>query len=338
MKNNLEPQNQLVTTLSINEIIKSILIVYLVGFVGWSLMAYFMNAPSVLTLVLFSGFNWINMALLATSFILVSAPFLYLRFVTQNRTIINPSFINKHITKAYFPEATIIDQSAFEDCTNLQEAHFPKATDIGDNAFYYCSTLEEANFPKTIDIGNSAFYRCYKLQQAHFPQATSIRGYALTDCENLQKAYFPQAKVIGEWAFHNCHSLQETHFPQATSIGLAVFSKCTNLQQTHCPLATEIGEYAFYQCSQLQQAYFPKVTTIKNNAFEHCNNLKHIILPETISKEEKTRIGLSPNTIVIPTDDFDDSLWNFNPTLVTKLYSQGPVLAKALLLFCPTWS
>ena len=90
---------------------------------------------------------------------------------------------------------------------------------------------------------------------------------------------------------------------------------------------------AFRACTSLQQADFPKATSIGHNAFLSCRNLQYIVLPEAINQPTRRHIELSPNTIVIPADHFDYSFWEYNPTLIAKLYSQGLELAKALLLF-----
>ena len=90
---------------------------------------------------------------------------------------------------------------------------------------------------------------------------------------------------------------------------------------------------AFDACKNLEQAHFPQAASIGRHAFADCNNLQYIVLPEAINQPTRRHIKLSPNTIVIPADHFDYSFWEYNPTLIAKLYSQGLELAKALLLF-----
>jgi hypothetical protein len=243
----------------------------------------------------------------------------------------------ERLETAHFPQATTIEKNAFRHCERLETAHFPQATTIGYRVFRNCKKLKTAYFPQATTIGFGAFFGCVRLETAYFPQATTIGFGAFFDCVRLETALFPLAITIGRRAFCKCETLETAYFPEVTTIGAAAFYVCENLETALFPQATTIGYRVFTNCKKLKTAYFPQVTIIipydcGDGAFHHCNNLKYIVLQEAISDDERIRIGLSNNTVVIAAKDFDPSLLQFDsPEFIAKLYSQGPHIAKALL-------
>jgi uncharacterized protein YjbI with pentapeptide repeats len=127
------------------------------------------------------------------------------------------------LTTAYFPKAKTIGTNAFEGCP-LTKADFPEATIIGGSAFFECESLATAYFLKATTIGTSAFYNC-PLTKADFPEATDILPNAF-DSTSLATAYFPKAEAIGANAFSRCGSLTEANFPVAKIIGAKAFNDC----------------------------------------------------------------------------------------------------------------
>ena len=233
---------------------------------------------------------------------------------------------------AHFPQITTIHAKSFYNCRNLNTALFPQVKTISSSAFESCKNLKTADFPQAEIIGGGAFRDCKNLETAKFPLATTIEVCAFSRCKNLKTTHFPQTEIIGQMAFQHCKELKTAHFPQVKTIGYYAFRYCKSLKKTHFPQATNIELGSFWHCDEIKTAHFPRATMIEEKAFYKCNNLKYIVLPEAVSDEERIRIGLRKNTVVIAAKDFDASLLQLgSPELIAKLYSQGAHIAKALL-------
>jgi hypothetical protein len=192
--------------------------------------------------------------------------------------------------------------------------------------------LKTAYFPKAITLEMWAFQGCGKLRTAFFPKAITVNSFAFEGCGKLRTAYFPKARSVETFAFFLCRKLKLAHFPRATTIGSCAFVKCDQLKTAIFPQVTTIGSSAFESCVKLRTAHFSRATTIVDNAFTGCDNLRYIVLPEVLSVDERKRIGLSDNVVMIAAKYFDKSLMeSVEYELIEKLYSQGPVVAKALL-------
>lgn len=94
----------------------------------------------------------------------------------------NPSTIS------FLQSITIIDNYAFEHCTNLTTIKIPESvTSIGSYAFDYCINLTNIEIPSTVtSIGDYAFMNCTNLTTIEIPESvTSIDYWAFYDCPNL---------------------------------------------------------------------------------------------------------------------------------------------------------
>ena len=241
---------------------------------------------------------------------------------------------DRNIEIVNFPLVTTIGSWAFSHCENLETVHFPYAETMGSNAFHCCKKLKTAYFPKAIILGMWAFECCVKLRTAYFPVAITVNDFAFQHCGKLRTAYFPKARSVETFAFFLCRKLKLADFPQATTIGQSAFADCEKLKTALFSQVKNIGWGAFESCKKLRIAYFPRAMIIKKEAFSGCDNLRYIVLPEVLSVDERKRIGLSDNVVMIAAKDFDKSLIeSVEYELIEKLYSQGPYIAKALLRF-----
>lgn len=86
----------------------------------------------------------------------------------------------------------IIEESAFEGCSKLQEVEFSdKIRIINKKAFAECGEIESINFPESIRrIANDAFYKCFKLQMVMIPDFV----YFMPSTDMTVKRY--ESKVI----------------------------------------------------------------------------------------------------------------------------------------------
>ena len=62
------------------------------------------------------------------------------------------------------PQAKLIDESAFQNCRNLQEISAECAKLIGLECFKGCRKLKNIKLPSIKQIGFDAFKQCFKLE------------------------------------------------------------------------------------------------------------------------------------------------------------------------------
>jgi len=117
---------------------------------------------------------------------------------------------------AEFPNATLISETAFENCSSLISADFPLATEIKRKAFYNCSSLVSVNIPLTKTIRFASFWNCISLESVDFPFVNYIGNGG------------PQSEDI--YCFYGCTGLSSvrigTGFTEETEVfvGYAVFT------------------------------------------------------------------------------------------------------------------
>ena len=187
-----------------------------------------------------------------------------------------------------------IGESAFEDCTILQQFDLKACTNlisIGDRAFYGCSAFAQILLPESLEtIGNQAFYRCTALEKISGAGICEIGDQAFYECGSLMKAdIFNSVEILGDGAFYGCIGLLEVTLPETlTSMGEGCFENCTMLKKIVIDgTITGISRYCFYGCRNLSDISFQEDMTKKASlrvigvrAFGLCNNLESMDLSE----------------------------------------------------------
>ena len=242
--------------------------------------------------------------------------------------------------------------------TQLASVNLPDAEIIGDNMFRECSHLTSVNAPSLITIGNAAFVETGITSITLPSSVTSIGEYAFSYCENLSTIKLAEGSqlesigiyafantaissisiptgvtVIPERAFSNCDQLVSMEIPASvTSIGMYAFSSSDALKTitfgcgiqlasigkyafNGCALetitipatVTDLGERAFQYCDQLTMVNFEEnsqLTTIKYETFYKCTNLTSFTIPQgvtTLEHQSFVESGLTsihiPNTV-----------------------------------------
>lgn len=85
---------------------------------------------------------------------------------------------------------TIIENKAFENCSNLKNITIPNTVmSIGESAFYHCSSLTDIIIPEGVSgIGDYTFSGCLSLTSITIPKSvTSVGDLAFNGCRNLKK-------------------------------------------------------------------------------------------------------------------------------------------------------
>jgi hypothetical protein len=130
------------------------------------------------------------------------------------------------------PACLIIEDRAFEGCSNLTSVNISNCTYIGNSAFYSCKNLTQINLSKCERICDSAFWSC--------PQLTTIS--------------LPVCSYIGSYAFNRCSALQSLYLLSTAVVSLGGYD--TAIQNTPLSLSTYTGSFgSIYVPSSLLTAY-----------------------------------------------------------------------------------
>lgn len=174
---------------------------------------------------------------------------------------------NKTIYNATFPQASLINEHAFEFCTNISEASFPLCENIHFSAFCYCASLQTISFPECTAIGSNAFAYCSALSSVFFPKCKKIYNGAFVGCINLSDVLFPECEEIYNGAFQACSNLSTIGFTKCSHISVQAFYNCSNLQKVILISTATIDYHAFALCQRLYGVYLlgSSMCSISNN-------------------------------------------------------------------------
>ena len=155
----------------------------------------------------------------------------------------------------------IIDDYAFNECTNLVTVTLPKGlTDICDYAFSDCSGLKYMTLPEGLNnIGIHAFYECENLSSISIPDTvTSMGDDAFRIC-GLKKLTIPGSLTVTGWSsFAHCKGLTDVIICDGVEkIQEDTFYYCVNLKTVTIPKSVKIvGRYAFDNCDAITDVYY----------------------------------------------------------------------------------
>ena len=193
-----------------------------------------------------------------------------------------------------------IEYGAFYECVNIKRVRIPsQITIIDDSAFYNCSKLEEIYLDEgsqITTIGKSTFYNCKKLISITIPEGVmSLKEAVFSGCGSLTTVVFEENSAlytIQDRVFEECRNLQNIEIPNSvTSIGNRAFFNCRNLTTITIPKkVVGIGIEAFSDCVSLKEVIFEegsKLTSICQSTFKGCQKLKKIIIPSGVKEIDK---------------------------------------------------
>jgi ABC-type tungstate transport system substrate-binding protein len=200
------------------------------------------------------------------------------------------------LTSVKLPTTTIIiNNDAFEDCTNLSSVSIPSSVlTLGSNAFYNCDGLTSITVPASLtSIGSWAFGDCDKLTSFTIPgSVTSIGNNTFTDCDLLTSLVIDNANTnysfVDGVLFNNANTelvaclttkSGSLSIPATVStIKLQAFWNCGGLTTILIPTSVKIIENGvFTGCWGLTTLDLPSsISSIGRNAFQNCSNLTSI--------------------------------------------------------------
>ena len=198
-------------------------------------------------------------------------------------------YCNNALKKISLAGIKTIDNSAFEDCGDLNSVNFGEGLlSIGSDAFRYCPNIETVSLPESLTtINDGAFERCSKLTSIDIPnKVTKLNDNTFAYCTSLKNV------SIGS----GCTSISATAFVDTSSIDRITVSEDNKnftvvdgvlynkdmttlvLYPKNCSgefavpdTVTTIADYAFYRSPNITKITIGKnVKTIGNYAFYNC--------------------------------------------------------------------
>lgn len=106
------------------------------------------------------------------------------------------------LSKLDLQKLQIIENSAFESCTSLNNINFPKLEKVGSRSFYG-TNISSCNLKSLQNIGDSAFENCKSLNSLIAPKLTSIGNRAFADTNLFGSLDFPELLSIDNESFIN---------------------------------------------------------------------------------------------------------------------------------------
>lgn len=218
---------------------------------------------------------------------------------------------------------TIIEESAFSNCNDLQTINIPNSvTKIGNYAFFGCRFyLQSIQLPNSLSvIGDEVFGNCFSLNNIRIPYSTNnigVNPFVKCECTIQNESPFfeiyegslytvGKKKLISYLGSQNCFELPSS----VAEIGSSAFEGNMSLFSLNIPFSVKkIGKWAFNWCECLKTIVIPNsitvleegvfcacgiesinipssVTVIGRSAFSFCKYFKEINIPNSVTKIE----------------------------------------------------
>lgn len=237
----------------------------------------------------------------------------------EYNTYIKKIIINKNLS--------VINQAAFQRCTNLKEVIFPEDythfLDIGPYAFMECSALQsfgkisKDNYVKISSLAYvSAFEGCTSLRNMYMSNdssLTSIGASCFKGCTNLQSIDIPYTVIyLYQNCFENCTSLSQVRFTDDSCL-------------------LQIRESAFANSGiQIINLDYTEVDEVFDNAFANTTKLSRLNLYNRNRYQVKLHRGLFSGSSITEVTLYKFSL--ANGISISDVFENAQNLQKIYLL------
>lgn len=198
-----------------------------------------------------------------------------------------------------FPKVEIIEGDAFS-YSRIISFYGPKVREIDDSAFGQCSRLENVYFPQCTIINilwgpaNGVFDSCSRLVSVKMPLITNLTFDAFNSTA-ISKADFPFVKTIEEESFYNCFELEYINMPALLTVpkkafgsfSFSLFNKYTKLRSFRLDSVTQIEQDAFgkHPTARIELSHLESAKSLPQT--ENCI----ISMPSTFKKCTEKTIG-----------------------------------------------
>lgn len=218
---------------------------------------------------------------------------------------------------------TVVPESLFENCTNLNQVTIGSGVKTIGNKAFYASGVTVVSIPQsTASISAYAFAMCNALEgftvdssNSYFSQGSNgelmnkgktilyrypsgigetsytvpttvrtINSGAFYGDATLTQVDCVNATSVNAYAFAMCNALEGVSIPVASSVKAYAFADCNSLSSISAPKATSVAEYSFFGCDSISSlSGFTVLTTIGKYAFSDCQGIKILTLPSTVT-------------------------------------------------------
>ena len=184
-----------------------------------------------------------------------------------------------------------IGRGAFKECTELyKDVKLPDSlTVLSDSLFYNCKNLQKIQMGAVEEIGASAFNECTGLSLSTLPTTVQkVGSLAFCNCRNLTEITIPASvEKFADKVFLGCDALKEVTFDtncKLDTLPAYTFQNCYNLKKYMlAPTMKLIEEGAFMNCRSLDMVKIPEsIGRIKERAFIGCSGITEVVIPESV--------------------------------------------------------
>ena len=164
---------------------------------------------------------------------------------------------------------TTVSNTAFGQCTLLENIDLSNVQTVGNESFFGCSALGEVDLSNIVTVGNRGFSNCtnMKLKYASLPNLNSVgpEGFIKTKIASIDA---PSCTIIDRSAFEQCGLLTSINIPNVQTIGSNAFYQDSQLSiDVNLPNLTNIGDSAFRSTGITKISSLGSIITIPGNCF-----------------------------------------------------------------------
>lgn len=157
--------------------------------------------------------------------------------------------------KETMPEFSLSLNGDVPACACYQQkqlvAVYGSPTSIGNSAFQDCTSLQDINWNTITSVGQYAFYGCSSIYSIETDSIISIDYCGFSTLANLTNVTLKNCTTLGERTFTTNALLERVDLRSATRIPPRTVENCSRLKYFDCRNTTAIDHLAFYGCTIL---------------------------------------------------------------------------------------
>lgn len=167
-------------------------------------------------------------------------------------------------------QLSIIEDSAFRNCSKLKSINFPSTTviTIMNNAFESCIILEDIS--NIYNIPDDCFHGCTKLRNVDIREDSEMIGVqSFENCFSLESINIPSSvKIISDYAFNNCNKLKSIIFTTTNSLQKMSINSISN-----CESLSNISNFSSDQYKCVSNTLYNKTDSKYYLIYHLCKSL-----------------------------------------------------------------
>ena len=208
----------------------------------------------------------------------------------KNNLIVSlPSFKNNTSIEYFnelqhFLKITTINNSCFENCTNLKEINLSNITNLGNYEFKNDTSLEKVVLGNISTISDTCFYGCRLLENViNGENITTVNSGAFNGCSSLETIDLSNCTSIGNNAFQGCSGLQTiTLNNNITELPQSVFQSCGSINIDVSNI-TKFNRYCLSSCTLESITLNNNITELGQDALHGITVNSEVVIPASVT-------------------------------------------------------